>query len=115
MRVNRLSRSLRTMSVQDRPRNNLNGRRVAFHVRRAPLVTMDEINADTGGRNHATTTTAGPLLVTALQAARLLSIGRTTVYELIAAGDLETVHIGRSMRIPADSVHAFVTLRRRRP
>ena len=44
----------------------------------------------------------------------MLSVGRTSVYELIATGDLETVHIGRSMRIPADSVHAFVALRRRR-
>ena len=45
----------------------------------------------------------------------MLSVGRTSVYELIATDDLETVHIGRSMRIPADSVHALVALRRRRP
>ena len=48
-----------------------------------------------------------PLLLTALQAAQLLSVGRTSVYELIATGDLESVHIGRSMRIPADRVHEF--------
>ena len=76
---------------------------------------MNHINADTGERNHTTTTVGGPLLLTALQAAEMLSVGRTSVYELIAAGELETVHIGRSMRIPADSVHTFVTLRRRRP
>jgi excisionase family DNA binding protein len=74
---------------------------------------MNNVNADTG--NHTTTTVGGPLLLTAVQAAKMLSVGRTTVYELVAAGDLETVHIGRSMRIPADSVHAFITLRRRRP
>ena len=103
------------MSVQDRPHNDLNARRpVAFHVRRAPFVNMNDNNAHTGERKHAPTTTAvGPLLLTALQAAQLLAIGRTSVYELIATGDLETVHIGRSMRIPADSVHAFIALRRR--
>ena len=90
--------------------------RVAFHVQRAPLLNMNENNADTGERNHTTTTTVlGPLLLTALQAAQLLAVGRTSVYELIATGDLATVHIGRSMRIPADSVRAFVELRRRRP
>jgi excisionase family DNA binding protein len=76
---------------------------------------MSENNADTGERGHAAATVVVPLLLTALQAAEMLSVGRTAVYELIASGDLETVHIGRSMRIPADSVHAFIALRRRRP
>ena len=76
---------------------------------------MNENNADVGERDHATRTVGGPLLLTALQAAQMLSVGRTSVYELIATDDLETVHIGRSMRIPADSVHALVALRRRRP
>ena len=77
---------------------------------------MNDSNADTRERNHAPTTTAvEPLLLTALQVAQLLAVGRTSVYGLITAGDLETVHIGRSMRIPADSVHAFVALRRSRP
>ena len=44
-----------------------------------------------------------PMLVTVREAARLLALGRSTVYELIAAGRLPTVHIGRSVRIrPAD-------------
>jgi excisionase family DNA binding protein len=77
---------------------------------------MNENNAGTGERNYArTTTVVGPVLLTALQAAEMLAVGRTSVYELIAAGDLETVHIGRSMRIPAESVHAFVAVRRCRP
>jgi excisionase family DNA binding protein len=76
---------------------------------------MNDNSADPGERGKATTTVPGPLLLTALQAAEMLGIGRTTVYELIATGDLETVHIGRSTRIPADSVHAFIALRRRRP
>ena len=38
----------------------------------APLLNMNDNNADTGERDHATTTVVGPLLLTALQAAQLL-------------------------------------------
>ena len=99
------------------PRNRPAQRRRRDHpgLGPLPLLNMSDSNADAGERSPATTTVVGPLLLTALEAAQLLSIGRTSVYELISAGDLETVHIGRSMRIPADSVQAFVALRRRRP
>jgi len=53
------------------------------------------------------------LLLTVRQAAELLAIGRTTAYELIAAGELEVVHIGRSARVPVDAVDALVTRLRR--
>ena len=53
-----------------------------------------------------------PLLLTIPEAARLLSIGRTLAYELIAAGELEVVHINRAARVPLDAVHAFVERRR---
>lgn len=49
-----------------------------------------------------------PRLLTVSDAARLLGIGRTTAYELIAAGELEVVHIGRSARVPTAEVDAFV-------
>jgi excisionase family DNA binding protein len=48
------------------------------------------------------------LLLTIPQAAHRLRVGRTTVYKLTSAGDLEVVHIGRCARIPAASVDAFV-------
>ena len=38
----------------------------------------------------------GVLLLTIVEAARVLSIGRTTMYELVGAGEIEVVHIGRS-------------------
>lgn len=41
-------------------------------------------------------------------AGRLLAVGRTTIYELIARGDIDTVHIGRSARVPVCSLDAFV-------
>ena len=53
-----------------------------------------------------------PILLTIPQAARKLGIGRTLAYELIAAGELEVVHIGRAARVPLDAVHEFVAARR---
>jgi len=54
------------------------------------------------------TARASPLLLTIFEAAALLAVGRTTVYELIGAGELETVHIGRSVRVPADALEGYV-------
>jgi len=53
-----------------------------------------------------------PALVTIKEAGRLLAISRSTLYELIVAGRLETVHIGRSVRVPLDAITTYVrTLR----
>jgi excisionase family DNA binding protein len=49
-----------------------------------------------------------PLLVTAEQAARSLSICRTKVYELLRNGELESVRIGTSRRIPASALDEYV-------
>jgi excisionase family DNA binding protein len=49
-----------------------------------------------------------PLLLTVAEAGRLLSVGRTTVYELIAQGELRTVHIGRACRVPVAAVSDYV-------
>lgn len=51
------------------------------------------------------------LLLTVREAAALLAIGRTTLYELIGAGELGTVHIGRAVRIPRAELEAFVDRR----
>lgn len=48
------------------------------------------------------------LLLKITEAADVLAIGRSTVYELIAHGRLETVHIGRAVRVTCASVEAFV-------
>jgi len=54
------------------------------------------------------------LLLTMVDAARVLSVGRTTMYELVGAGEIEVVHIGRSARVPVAAVEEFVERRRRR-
>ena len=43
-----------------------------------------------------------------------LGISRSQVFVLIAKGDLESVTIGRSRRVPTESVQAFVAARRGR-
>lgn len=54
-----------------------------------------------------------PLLLTVVEAARLLGVGRSTAYELLATGELESVHIGRSRRVPVFAVENFVESLRR--
>ena len=45
-----------------------------------------------------------PILLTPTEAARVLGIGRSKLYELMHAGVLESVHIGACRRIPADAL-----------
>lgn len=48
------------------------------------------------------------LLLTTVQAARVLGVGRTTVYQLIKDGELHPVHIARSCRISWAELERFV-------
>jgi excisionase family DNA binding protein len=48
------------------------------------------------------------LLVSILDAATALSVGRTTVYELIGTGQLETRKMGRRRLITAESLRRLV-------
>jgi excisionase family DNA binding protein len=48
------------------------------------------------------------LLLTPVEAARALGIGRSTVYELMRVGSLGSVHIGSCRRIPAEDLAALV-------
>ena len=47
------------------------------------------------------------LLLRIPQVQFVLSVGRSTVYALINAGELETVHMGRAVRVTMDSVKAW--------
>jgi excisionase family DNA binding protein len=66
----------------------------------------------TGDHDDASTVTM-PLLLTVAQAAALLSISRTTLYELLAGGAIESIYIGRSRRVPVSALHDFVESQRR--
>jgi excisionase family DNA binding protein len=45
----------------------------------------------------------------------ILAIRRSSVYELIATHQLETAHIGRSVRIPLDAITGYVASLRQPP
>ena len=50
------------------------------------------------------------------EAGAALGLSRSVTYELIGAGKLESVKIGRSHRVPADAVRKYVDqLREARP
>ena len=51
---------------------------------------------------------ADPLLLTPEEAAELLRLGRTTVYALMKAGEINAVHIGRSCRISRAELERYV-------
>ena len=53
------------------------------------------------------------LLLPVEEAAEVLRIGRSKVYELIASGELEAVHIGRCLRVPVGGLEDFVEALRR--
>ena len=53
--------------------------------------------------------TGDQLLVTPEEAARRLSVGRTTIYELMASGELQSVNIGRCRRVPVSSLSSFAS------
>jgi excisionase family DNA binding protein len=49
-----------------------------------------------------------PLLLTVKQAADLMGVGRTTLYELMDAGEVYSVHRGASRRVPLWAVYDYV-------
>jgi len=49
-----------------------------------------------------------PLLLRAHEAGRLLGLGRSTVFELIARGELPAVRIGRAVRVPRAALERWV-------
>jgi excisionase family DNA binding protein len=63
---------------------------------------------DVGDATTRTRLVVRPLLVSVEEAAGLLGIGRTTLYELIRRGDVRPIRIGRCVRIPQRELEAFV-------
>ncbi len=48
------------------------------------------------------------LLLRPHEAAELLGLGRSTVYELLASGAIPSITIGRSRRVPLEALRAWV-------
>ena len=52
------------------------------------------------------------LLLTVSEAAQQLGIGRSLLYELLADGQVESIHVGRLRRIPADALGTYIDRQR---
>ena len=48
-----------------------------------------------------------PLLMTVPDAAKMLGLGRSTLYQLMQAGEVTCVHVGRSVRVPLRALRAY--------
>ena len=48
------------------------------------------------------------LLLRPEEAADVLGIGRSKLYDLLATGEVESVHIGSCRRIPVEGLHRYV-------
>src|SRR5262249_47858965 len=59
-------------------------------------------------RKETDQTTPGRLVYTIAEAAAALRISRPKLYELPTTGKIESVHIGRSRKIPADALAAYL-------
>ena len=49
-----------------------------------------------------------PDILTVKQVCEMLSIGRNNAYELVRSGKIKSVIIGRQIRVPKDSLIAFI-------
>lgn len=53
-----------------------------------------------------------PICVRVNDAARMIGVGRTKLYELIAAGEVERVKLGKATRITTASLHDLIRRQR---
>jgi excisionase family DNA binding protein len=49
-----------------------------------------------------------PYLLSVAEAAKLLRVGRTLAYEMIARGELPSVRLGRTIRVPRSSLQEWI-------
>lgn len=65
--------------------------------------------ADSGGSALAGAGTMEPLLLRASEIATALNLGRSTVYQMLASGELPTIRIGRSVRVSKSSLLRWIS------
>lgn len=49
-----------------------------------------------------------PILLRPIEAARLMGLGRSKIYDLAAAGEIPVVRIGKSIRIPMEALRRWI-------
>lgn len=53
-----------------------------------------------------------PICIRVNDAARMIGVGRTKLYELIATGEVDAVKLGKSTRVTTASLHDLIRRRR---
>ena len=48
------------------------------------------------------------LLLRPIEAAEAIGIGRSKIYELLASGELPSIRVGASVRVPVDALRAWI-------
>lgn len=68
-----------------------------------------------GGRGMRVPTAPAtePALLTVTEAATRLSLSRATTYQLVRCGDLPSVRVGRTVRVPVRALEAWIAARTR--
>jgi excisionase family DNA binding protein len=56
-----------------------------------------------------------PLALRAADVARLLGLGRSTVYQMLAADQLPTIRVGRAVRVPREALQRWIDARTEDP
>jgi excisionase family DNA binding protein len=73
--------------------------------KRLDVPAMSALSGEKGG------TPVPRLLVNVEEAAEALAVSRTALYDLLRAGEIQTIHIGRSVRVPVAALEAYVARR----
>ena len=73
---------------------------------RAPIMPDEQVI-------HLTIESDEKLLLSVIEAAHRLGVGRTLMYELLGSGQIESMHVGRLHKVPAEELTAFVERQRR--
>ncbi len=66
------------------------------------------MNTTASFTSHETPTRQRPLLITVTQAAEMLALSRSSIYQLIWTDQLVPIRIGRSVRFSIDHLERFV-------
>ena len=57
---------------------------------------------------HTNPNRSEPLLYTLPEAAAAIRISRAKLYELLDSNELESIHIGRSRKVPAEALRIYI-------
>jgi excisionase family DNA binding protein len=74
----------------------------------SPLSFSDTLSSMSTYLSLSTYGSQERLLLSVVDAAQILSLSRSKVYELLAAGAIRSVRIGRSRRIPRSALDDYV-------